>query len=187
LVESLAKFIGAGLQAGDPCIVVATPAHITALEAALRKKNIDVSGATDGGSYRLLDAQACLSDISVDGLPDKTRFDRFMDTLLAETAREGKVTRVFGEMVALLWANENQAAAILLEGLWNDLVGARPITLFCAYPMHYFANLGQENLLQQIGQLHSSLVMPRRANALRTRLDKDTYKAAFRKSPLPGS
>ena len=43
--------------------------------------------------------------------------------------------RAFGEMVALLWAEGNHAAAIRLEGLWNELQKSHSFSLFCAYPM----------------------------------------------------
>ena len=47
--------------------------------------------------------------------------------------------QVFGEMVALLWAEGNSEAAIQLEKLWNSLAKVKPFTLCCAYPLNGFA------------------------------------------------
>ena len=46
--------------------------------------------------------------------------------------------RAFGEMVSLLWAEELYEAALRLEQLWNDLIGLRACSLFCAYRMTDF-------------------------------------------------
>lgn len=48
-------------------------------------------------------------------------------------AAEGRPrVRIFGEMVALLWAEGMNDAALGLEGLWNDLRKLRPFSLLCA-------------------------------------------------------
>ena len=41
---------------------------------------------------------------------------------------------VFGEMVALLWADKKFQAALRLEQLWNELGRTHSFYLRCAYP-----------------------------------------------------
>jgi len=43
-------------------------------------------------------------------------------------------TRVFGEMVALLWAAGDVTSALRLEELWNEAGELAPFSLLCAYP-----------------------------------------------------
>jgi PAS domain S-box-containing protein len=56
------------------------------------------------------------------------------------SAKSGETRRVavFGEMVALLWADGNFEAAIQLEQLWNQLAQTHSFQLHCAYPLNLF-------------------------------------------------
>ncbi|MDP9275804.1 MAG: MEDS domain-containing protein [Chloroflexota bacterium] len=47
--------------------------------------------------------------------------------------------RVFGEMVALLWAEGDRNGALVLEELWNDLTRRLSFPLLCAYPASFFS------------------------------------------------
>jgi signal transduction histidine kinase/ActR/RegA family two-component response regulator len=140
LISSLAGFVGAGLEEGDACIVVATGAHRDALDGRLRADGFDLEAARASGQYVAPDASELLSEFMLGGQPDAGRFSEVIGGLVAcatKGGRRGRV-RIFGEMVALLWAEANYDAAIRLEELWNELHKAHPFTLFCAYPMQGF-------------------------------------------------
>jgi PAS domain S-box-containing protein len=136
LLNSLGGFISAGLQAGDACIVVATKAHRDGLDARLQAYGLDASDATARGQYILLDAAETLAMFMVDGSPDPARFREVLGGIITRAAEISPRVRIFGEMVALLWSEDNHAGAIRLEELWNDLHKTRSFSLFCAYPMH---------------------------------------------------
>jgi len=159
LITNLGKFIGAGLEAGESCLVISTPAHLTALKHYLSKRGIDLAAAAAEGRCQLLDGDETLSKFMVDGLPDRAQLRAILEEIKRRSA--GKVTRAFGEMVATLWAQENHAAAILLEQQWNEFCRGSDLTLFCAYPLHHFESLGQKGLLEQVSRFHTSLIMPR--------------------------
>jgi len=59
----------------------------------------------------------------VNGLVDETRFAEVIGDLLTRARnaaeREGSRVAVFGEMVALLWAEGESQEALRLEQLWN--------------------------------------------------------------------
>jgi signal transduction histidine kinase/ActR/RegA family two-component response regulator len=135
LLDSLSGYIGAGLSAGEAAIVVATPAHRAGLEERLREYGLDVDSARASGQYVALDAAETLSTFMHDRSPEPGRFAEVIGRIIAGAAAGGTRVRAFGEMVALLWAEGNQAAAIRLEGLWNDLQNTHAFSLFCAYPM----------------------------------------------------
>lgn len=161
LMKELSNFIGAGLIHGDPCIVVATPEHCSALEKHLTASGHDIAAARKANRYISLDAAATLASFMDDNLPNKARFKQVIGKTLEESQAKGRVVRVFGEMVALLWSDDNQTGAILLEQLWNELAREHSFTLFCGYPMHYFENIGHSQMLEDISRLHSSAILPK--------------------------
>jgi signal transduction histidine kinase/ActR/RegA family two-component response regulator len=138
LLDSLNAFIGAGLGAGDACIVVATKAHREGLEERLWAGGLDVAAAGACGQYVALDAAETLSKLMFEGSPEPGRFVEVIGRVIERAAQGRRRVRIFGEMVALLWAEENHAAALGLEELWNDLGKTRPFSLFCAYAMNGF-------------------------------------------------
>lgn len=64
-----------------------------------------------------------------------------------QSARNGNYgLTVFGEMVALLWAQGNKQGALELEALWNDVLSERTFYLHCAYPRRAFSNEDESRL-----------------------------------------
>src|SRR5687768_4544572 len=140
LADSVASFFAAALRSGEACVLIATPAHRAAVEAALASAGgCDLFAARARGQYVALDAAETLALFMVDGMPDPQRMFELVDTLMRDAAQGRPGMRAFGEMVALLWAAGNRAAALRLEELWNELQKRHKFTLFCAYPMNGFA------------------------------------------------
>ncbi|MDX6269915.1 MAG: hypothetical protein QOD28_1138 [Acidobacteriota bacterium] len=158
LLNSLGGFVGAGLREGDACIVVATRAHRDALDAHLRADGLDVDAARARGQYVSADASGMLSQFMVGGQPDAGRFAESVGVVVAHAAAGHGRVRIFGEMVALLWAEENYDAAIRLEELWNELHRTRPFTLFCAYPMQGFGGEGDARRLGDVCTTHARVI-----------------------------
>jgi signal transduction histidine kinase len=135
LLHALSDFIGTGLRAGEAAIVVATPEHCASLADLLQASGLDVSAVQESGQYIVLDAAELLTRFMVDGMPEPDRFANVIRDVLAQAAVGGRPVRVFGEMVALLWAEGNHAGTVRLEELWNGLRTIHPFILFCAYPI----------------------------------------------------
>lgn len=133
VVGEVARFAADGLLAGERVIVVATAEHRAAVEALLLP--YDVDGARASGGYLGLDAADMLAAFMVDGTPDEDRFQRSIGAIVDAATADGTPVRVFGEMVALLWDDGNVAAAVHLEGVWNELAAGYQFALLCAYPM----------------------------------------------------
>jgi signal transduction histidine kinase len=158
LISSLGGFIGAGLGAGDACIVVATVPHRDALDERLRADRLDPEAARARGQYVSVDAAELLSHFMVGGRPDASRFLEVVGGIIAGAAKGGRRVRIFGEMVALLWAEDNCDAAIRLEALWNELQQTQPFTLFCAYPMQGFGGETHARGLGDICTTHARVI-----------------------------
>ncbi|MFL5625573.1 MAG: PAS domain S-box protein [Ktedonobacteraceae bacterium] len=159
LLDSLSGFISTGLDAGDACIVIATKTVRELLEERLKANGLDLAAAHTQDKYISLDAVETLSKFMVDGLPEPERFAEVIGSIIVRAAKGRGHVRIFGEMVAQLWTEGNQTAAIHLEELWNDLYNKPyPFSLFCAYSMHGFA--GETNRVQftEICKQHSRVI-----------------------------
>jgi PAS domain S-box-containing protein len=159
LLDSVSGFIGAGLGAGAACIVIATKVHREGLEERLQANGLDLAAASMRGTYLSLDAGETLAMFMVDGLPEPERFAEVMGSLIERAVKGRRRVRIFGEMVAQLWTEGNQVAAVRLEALWKELHHtAHPFSLFCAYPMRGFAGEGYREQFTEICQQHSHVI-----------------------------
>ncbi|HBE28294.1 MAG TPA: hypothetical protein DDW25_05320 [Ktedonobacter sp.] len=164
LLDSLSEYIGTGLKVGDGCIVLATKPHRESLEERLKGDGLE--GAVVGDQYVSSDAGITLSRFMVDGSPDPARFTEVVRSMIAQVGKGRRHVRIFGELVALLCADGNGAAAICLEELWNDLGKTHSFSLFCAYPMHGFGGEVYEAEFTKICQQHSRVVPAESYSAL---------------------
>ena len=141
LIELLAQELAAALKAGDTVIMNATRKHRNALRAELALRNVDLPAAMRSGRFRELDPAECLAKFMVNGTPDKDRFESVMGALIGDAEavlKPGRRLVLFGEMVALLWADGQREATIGLEELWRDLAQRHALHLLCAYPIRAF-------------------------------------------------
>jgi signal transduction histidine kinase/ActR/RegA family two-component response regulator len=158
LLNSLSGFIGRAFDGDEGALVVATQAHRNGLDELLQANGRDVINAKACGQYVSLDAAETLAQFMVDGSPEPRRFNELMGGIIASVTDGRTRISVFGEMVALLWAEGNHDAAIRLEELWNDLQNAHSFSLFCAYPLN---GLGGQRYIEptsSICKVHSHVI-----------------------------
>ena len=116
LVNEVADFIRAGLQAGDAAVVIATKPHHHDLERHLKG---DVAGAAaqrlSAKQYVALDAADTLLKFLVDGRPDERRFTDLIGPIVKRVTHYGSGRiQVFGEIAGLLSANREHERAFWL-------------------------------------------------------------------------
>ena len=128
--QELVRFVEDGLALGESVVVVANRLNRAAI-AAWRAEHPPI-GDTD--FLLVADASETLETFMVAGKPDPTLFETTIGSILEWAARGGRTVRVFGEMVAVLWAAGNVTGALALETLWNDMASSRQFFLLCAYP-----------------------------------------------------
>ena len=141
LITSLRQFVRSALQAREAVILVMTREHQRALQQALRTARIDTDGASEEGRFYSLDAVETLGKFSSGkGVINRGQFQNVIGSLIRETEKKtpGKRVYVFGEMVAVLWAEGLNDAALQLEQLWNELATTHHFYLRCAYPASGF-------------------------------------------------
>lgn len=157
LVDSVGAFVAAGLDRGEPNLVIATPEHRRALERRLLGNGSDIFSARVNGKLFMLDAAETLQKFMLNGAPDRALFQETLDPIFAELGDTH--IRAFGEMVALLWAEGNQKGALQLEGLWNDFAATHRFALLCAYPLRAFGDSRQTEGFAHVCD-HHAIVIP---------------------------
>jgi MEDS: MEthanogen/methylotroph, DcmR Sensory domain len=158
LIDNVGRYLGQALAEGSAVVMVATPAHRSAVEAWLSARGCDVSAARDQSTFRALDAAQTLSRFLISDRPDPDGFGKVIGDLIRQAAATGRPVRVYGEMVALLWAAGHVNAAIELEALWNDLGDELPFSLFCAYPRPLVSGPDRELALAEVRELHTAVI-----------------------------
>ena len=156
-LDTLEGFVGSGLLAGDTVVIIATSEHISMLNNRLHRQGFNLDGLIESSRYITLDASETLSGFMVNGWPDENLFNRFISAVLRTAQTHNRKVRAFGEMVALLWSDGFNEAAIQLENLWNRLLQQESFTLFCAYPKMGFTR-DAENSMQTICCSHSKVI-----------------------------
>ena len=158
LYGAVADFLGAGLNAGESVVIVATDRHREGFCRALERSGFDLERARRTGRVTLLDARETLSRFMVDGRPDWNLFQTVLRSALEESrsaaASQLPQVRIFGEMVDLLWRDGNAPAAIALEEMWNELARTHSFSLLCAYVMGQFYKESDTAQLRQICRAH---------------------------------
>lgn len=162
LLDELGRFVGSALGAGDAAIVIATPAHRDGLAQRLKARGLNLALAAKQGHYTELDAAQVLDKFMLEGMPDADLFSNLMRGVInrASATSKGEPLRVaiFGEMVALLWAEGRPEAALRLEQLWNDLAEQHPLNLRCAYPMSFFSRSTDSDAMGKICEEHRYVI-----------------------------
>jgi hypothetical protein len=163
LIGEWADYIGTALSSGSSAIVVATRAHIDGLAARLVTYGVDLQGAIDEDRYIARDAAETLSHFCEDGKLDAARLGMVGSEIISRATRashqEDRCVVVFGEMVALLWADGYGPAAIELEKVWNTLQASHSFTLRCCYRARDFWHFDHQQPFLDICAQHSMVVL----------------------------
>jgi CheY-like chemotaxis protein len=156
LSRRVAGFIWAGLVANQPAVLIATSSHSAAILEQLIAMAVDPRRRIEQGELVMLDADELLNRFMVDDMPDTQRFEDTMNPIVARAAGGMKpMVRAYGEMVDLLWTRGNEAAALSLEVLWNQLIARCKCSLLCGYLLD---GVGKGSGFNKICDQHSHVV-----------------------------
>jgi DNA-binding NarL/FixJ family response regulator len=147
LLENLDALFSATLAEGGSVTAAITRSHRRDLEERLIARGISIGDAIKEGQLAILNADEVLSEFMDPVGPNRERFlvrlGEAVRKAKAAVRKNGRVV-LFGEMVAVLWAQGKQEAAIRLEELWNELAQTHSFYLCCAYPASEFQELKGE-------------------------------------------
>jgi hypothetical protein len=158
LTENAGDYLAGAIAEGGAAVIVATPGHCAGFEARLAAGGVNVGAARRDGSLVCLDATRIAGRLTSGGQVDLAAFGtQFRPAILAAGEAPGPV-RIYGEVVALLWAAGQVNAALELEGLWNELGREIPFSLFCGYPRHLVGSSQHQGAVAEVCRLHTAVV-----------------------------
>ncbi len=158
LAETAGDYLAGAIAEGGAAVVVATPGRCAGFEAHLAAGGVDVGAARRDGTLVCLDATRVAPRLTRGGRVNLAAFDtQFRPAILAAGEAPGPV-RIYGEVVALLWAADQVNAALELEGLWNELGQQIPFSLFCGYPRDLVESSEHQGAVAEICRLHTAVV-----------------------------
>ena len=114
LLDEVAAFCADAILTDGAALVVATPEHRAGVVDRLWSRGLLDATATQD-TYHSLDAAETLSQFMVDGEVDAERFMQVIGGTISRVAEGGRRVSAFGEMVSLLVADGQPAAALHLE------------------------------------------------------------------------
>jgi len=169
LCRIAADFLGDGLVAGQPAVVIATPVHRDGILRALEALSFDISRLRANRELQTFDAADTLATFMRDGVPDADAFRQTIGGMLeaATAGRPEAAVRAYGEMVDCLWKNDAADAAIRLEVLWNELADTHTFSLLCAYSIgSYYKHGAYERICSQHTHVVSTTGQPTRVGVV---------------------
>jgi hypothetical protein len=155
--DAVANFFAEGFLSGDSMLAVVDAQRWYSIAMRMVAKGLPVDDAMRVGQFVVRDADATLRIFMRRGRPDPRLFIATAGTLLSGLAARGRRLRIYGEMVDVLAAQGDYAAAGELEELWNELGSYRAFTLFCGYNAAHFGDPRNAADLRRICAAHSDV------------------------------
>lgn len=156
-LDLLDGYVSGGLKADDCVIVIATAAHLIALEDRLLTEGFNVFDLILNDQYIPLKAEETLTKFMINGWPDEALFTTLVTNLITRARQKQRKVRAFGELVALLWAQGHSGATVQLEHMWNKFGETEDFCLFCAYPRSGFTQDAHDSMANICGS-HSKMI-----------------------------
>jgi hypothetical protein len=153
----LEGFVTGGIAAGDGVVLIATCEHLGLLEQRLKLAGLDVEALKADDQYLPLHAEEILGRIMINDWPNYSLFMETITRAFRQVKKNNRHIRAFGELVAILWAQGNSGATIMLEQLWNMYGEKEPFSLFCAYPKSAFPE-NSDVSIRNICKTHSKII-----------------------------
>ncbi len=160
LVQVVASFLSEGVRAGQPLVVIASPARRKAFSQKLLELHPDFDSREAETIW--LDARDVLAGFMEGSMPNPELFEATVGNVFKRlmASRSYLVIRAYGEMVDLLWQDGNQEGAIALEKLWNALAHRYAFSLLCAYNGAGFETIDLKPGYYRVCAMHERVWQP---------------------------
>lgn len=158
LANCICDFVVPGITRGDGIILVATSSNLDKFQTALERRSIDVHRAKSVQKLIMMDAHETLNSFMVNGMPDPDKFEKNVGKLVTDFKMKYPRFRAFGEMVNILWENNNLEGALKLEGMWTQLNDKLGFSMLCGYSNQKFKNRSNIEALNAICAAHTHIV-----------------------------
>jgi hypothetical protein len=156
-LDLLTGYVSGGISAGDCVVVIATSAHLKAINTRLDNIGYSVAHLKHKNQYIAFDGDEALSRFMTNNWPDEKLFLEFVGDVINKAKSDKRNVRTFSEMVAILWTSGYTRATVELEHLWNKFCERENLCLFCAYPRQAFNQNASESVMHICGA-HSKMI-----------------------------
>jgi hypothetical protein len=155
LTETLTAYLFEGWQEDDTLLVVARPQLWSSVSGQLESLGYSVDDAIRSRRLSVLNARTVLGTLMRNGRIVHEKFEQKVASLVRSLSEAfGRPLRIYGEMVDVLAAEENFAAVIELERLWNQLTRECSFKLLCGYSSAHFGDERTAATLKRICAEH---------------------------------
>jgi hypothetical protein len=153
VLASLEGFVVSGFESKESVVIIATDAHLQALNTRLIEHGYNITDLQKNNLYMPFNAEDTLAKFMVNNWPDEDLFNTTVSSVVKlARGEQHRNVRAYGEMVAILWAKGLNGATVQLEFLWNKFCRKEVFCLFCAYPKSGFT----QNIEASIGHICSA-------------------------------
>jgi hypothetical protein len=151
----VSEYLAAGLDAGDSCLTLLTPAHRQAVESCMGERGIRFPAA----NCVVVDTDELLAQLLVDG---RLALDRASEMLAPLMKPSGSARRVcaVGDLAPTLVGLGNIDDAVAFEGLVHRLAVAHGAVVLCAYPIRSFGHRADLDGVMRLSAQHSQVEFP---------------------------
>lgn len=157
LAGQVSAYLFEALREGGAAIVIAAPAHRSAIARMLAHAGVDVPAAQTAGALVLWDARETMDRFMIADWPSPANFWQVISPLVRKATDTGKPVHVYGEMVALLWDAGLASSAVEVEAMWNELAAQYPFSLLCAYPADGVQDEAFQDALAEVCRSHGAV------------------------------
>jgi hypothetical protein len=157
IANGVAGFFREGLIRNDVLLAVMDEERWYAVAMRLSALGSPVDDVLRTGQLTVRNARETLTEFMVGDRPHPERLTASVGTLVASLASRGRPLRIYGEMVDVLAARGQYAAAHELEELWNELGRRHNFTLFCGYTAGHFGDPRNAADLRRICAAHGEV------------------------------
>jgi hypothetical protein len=158
LVDAAANFLGEGLLRNETVLAVMDEERWYSVAIRMSAQGFPIDESLRSGDLTVGNAVETLKTFMRRDRPDPRLFNASVGTLVSSLAARGKPLRIYGEMVDVLAAQGEYAAAHELEELWNRLGKREEFTLFCGYTAAHFGDPRNAEALRRVCASHSEVL-----------------------------
>jgi DNA-binding NarL/FixJ family response regulator len=159
-LDDVSQLVGATLRWGEQIVVVVSEATRIGVDQRLQARQMNLAMLSERGQYVVEDSAVALSQVMIDGRPDRGRLAEIINGLdqLRVSFQKGPSRRltIFGDMAVTLCRNGDFEAALELERIWNELTRTLPFLTVCSYPIDCFEH-SEANQLSIVCDEHSAV------------------------------
>src|SRR4030095_1887846 len=156
-LDTLTGFVQAAIKADENAVVVATEAHLNALEARLRAYGCDIEMLISQNRFIPLNVDDIVSELMDNGNVNESVLANLRSSFVQMPGYDQKKLRMFGELSPTLLAHGWKESALSLERLADQHNHENPACIFCAYPKELL-NRKTTSLTTNICHAHSKMI-----------------------------